>query len=285
MTVMVERDLLDSVRALRREGRSPKEIARALAVPPAVVAPLVRLVAAERSEADGGGSARGKGSVRAADLIGCWINLDWANGLRVAGQPDWPGLPAGPSKGCDGLATIVVAREAPGLKISVCAYTVDVFCLGVKNALGPRVFSRRRLGEFLGEIYRSYADPPVPAPPDLARHVVFGAIAHARGLGFEPHGDFDSAAGHLGVWKPPESAVIEFGRDGKPLYVQGPYDDYRQILRILEQSVGADGFDYLLFAASGPVAASRLRGKWCGRGRRLTSLRSTCQLSARPGIR
>lgn len=246
---MVERDLLDSVRALRNQGRSPKEIARALAVPPAVVAPLVRLVAAERSEA-GGGSAGGNGSARAADLIGCWINLDWANGLIVRGQPDWPGLPAGPSKGCDGLAAIVVAREAPGFKVSACAYMVDVFCLGVKDTLGPRVFSRRRLGEFLGQIYRSYADLPVAAPPDLVRHVVFGAIAHARGLGFEPHADFGSAAGHLGVWELPESPVIEFGRDGKPLYVQGPHDDYRQILRILEQSVGADGFNYLLFAAS-----------------------------------
>jgi len=147
------------------------------------------------------------------------------------------------------LATIVVAREAPGFKVSACAYMVDVFCLGVKDAFGPRIFSRRRLGEFLGEIYRSYADPPVPAPPDLARHVVFGAIAHARGLGFEPHADFGSAAGHLSAWEPPESPVIEFGRDGKPLYVQGPHDDYRQILRILEQSVGADGFHYLLFAA------------------------------------
>ncbi len=249
MTVMVERNLLESVRVLRQQGRSPKEIARTLAVPPAVVAPLVRLVAAERNEADGGGSAGGKGSVRAADLFGCWINLDWANGLTVLGQPDWPGLPAGRSKGCDGLATIVVAYEAPGFKVSACAYIVDVFCLGVKDAFGPRVFSRRRLGEFLGDIYRSYADAPVPAPPDLARHVVFGAIAHARGLGFEPHADFGAAAGHLGAWEPPESPVIEFGRDGKPLYVQGPHDDYRQILRILEQSVGADGFHYLLFAA------------------------------------
>src|SRR5260370_29778802 len=43
---------------------------------------------------------------------------------------------------------------------------------------------------FLGEIYRSCADPPVPVPLGLARHVVFGAITHARGLGSEPHADF-----------------------------------------------------------------------------------------------
>ena len=247
MAAMAKLDLLDSVRALRQQGRSPKEIARALAVPPAVVAPLVRLVAAEHSET-GGGSAR-EGSARAADLVGCWINRDWANGLTVRGQPDWPGLPAGASNGCDGLATVVVAREAPGSKLAACTYLVDVFCLGVKDAFGPRAFPRRRLSEFLGQVYGSYADPPVAAPLDLARHVVFGAITHARGLGFEPHADFGPAAGHLGPWEPPESSSIEFGRDGKPLYVQGPYDDYRQILRTLEQSVGADGFDYLVIAA------------------------------------
>jgi len=247
MAAMTAPDLLNSVRALRQQGRSPKEIARALAVPPATVAPLVRLVAAEHSET-GGGSAR-EGSARAADLVGCWINRDWANGLTVRGQPDWPGLPAGASNGCDGLATVVVAREAPGSKLAACTYLVDVFCLGVKDAFGPRAFPRRRLSEFLGQVYGSYADPPVAAPLDLARHVVFGAITHARGLGFEPHADFGPAAGHLGPWEPPESSSIEFGRDGKPLYVQGPYDDYRQILRTLEQSVGADGFDYLVIAA------------------------------------
>jgi hypothetical protein len=245
MPAMAEQELLDSVRVLRQQGRSPKEIARALAVPPSVVAPLVRVVAAERSIAEGPKDVSGAGN-----LIGCWINPDWANGLIVRDQPDWPGLPAGPSNGCDGLSTVVVAREASGSKVSVCSYLVDVFCLGVKNAIGPHVCSRRQLSEFIDEVYRSAANRPVAAPLDLARHVVFGAIAHARGLGFGPHADFAAAAGHLGEpWEPTTSPMIEFGRDGKPLYVQGPHDDYRRVLRTLKKSVGKDGFDCVMFVA------------------------------------
>lgn len=45
---MDQEELAARVRTLRTQGRSPKEIARALGVPPATVTPLVRTIAAER---------------------------------------------------------------------------------------------------------------------------------------------------------------------------------------------------------------------------------------------
>lgn len=42
----------------------------------------------------------------------------------------------------------------------------------------------------------------------------------ARGLGFEPHADFAKAAGHLGEWD--GVCDLEFGRDGMPMYIEGP---------------------------------------------------------------
>jgi hypothetical protein len=45
-------ELTERARALRGQGRSPKEIARALGVPPAAVAPLIRAIAAERNPAE-----------------------------------------------------------------------------------------------------------------------------------------------------------------------------------------------------------------------------------------
>jgi hypothetical protein len=44
---MASDDVMERVRALRQQGYSPKEIARALRMPPAAVAPLVRAIAAE----------------------------------------------------------------------------------------------------------------------------------------------------------------------------------------------------------------------------------------------
>ena len=43
---MTNPELIERVRELRQRGRTPKEIARALGLPPAAVAPLIRAVAA-----------------------------------------------------------------------------------------------------------------------------------------------------------------------------------------------------------------------------------------------
>lgn len=84
------------------------------------------------------------------------------------------------------------------------------------------------------------------APIELARHLVWGAVNYARGLGLDPHPDFTSAAGHLEPLD--RTSAIQFGHDGKPFYVQGPYDDADRILRALDTNVGSDDFHYLVTA-------------------------------------
>jgi len=76
-------------------------------------------------------------------------------------------------------------------------------------------------------------------PACLARR----AVAYARELGFEPHADFTRAAQHLGT--PTSACPIRFGRDGKPFYVGGPYDDSRAILQTLETTVGKGNYSFL----------------------------------------
>jgi hypothetical protein len=84
--------------------------------------------------------------------------------------------------------------------VSACGYLVDAWSLGVKNCMGPKTMDRRKLPDFMSFFFRSFSRPPVSAPLDLARHMVFGAVDYARGLGFEPHPDFAKCAGHLGEW-------------------------------------------------------------------------------------
>ena len=224
----------ERVRELREQGRSPKQIARALGMSPAAVAPLVREVAAE------------SGRKPTAALAGCWVSPDWAIGLRVPGRPAWPGLPTPAETGTSGMVTVAVAREHGGSKVSACTYLVDTYCLGVKNAMGPQAMDRRKLPAFLGQAFRSYSDPPLEAPLGLAQQLVFRAIEYAHGLGFGPHPDFFACALHLGNWEGP--GAIGFGRDGKPLFVPGPYDDAAHIIQTLEDTVGLGGFDFLLTA-------------------------------------
>jgi hypothetical protein len=68
------------------------------------------------------------------------------------------------------------------------------------------------------------------------------AVDYARELGFEPHPDFAGCVSHLGPW---DGSDITFGREGKPTYIEGPYDDTAGIIRTLRRSVGDDNFHYL----------------------------------------
>lgn len=231
-----EDSLLTRVRELRAAGRSPKQIARALGVRPATVAPLVRAVAREAAAAN------------PEAVVGCWVSPGWSAGLSVEGHEDWHD-PAPSQTGADGLAGVLIARRGRPQRVSVCGYLVDVYCLGVKNALGPDTMNDRDLPRFRDTFFSAFGETgePVAAPLQLARHLVWGAIDHARGLGFEPHADFESAAGHLGdPWQ--EMSAITFGHDGVPFYVSGPHDNPNAVLRTLARSVGEDAVGYLTAA-------------------------------------
>jgi hypothetical protein len=225
---MPDDELLERVRELRSRGRSPKEIARALKVPPARVTPLIRqLGAAEPRE-------------KLQTLVGCWINQGWSTSVGYTGHPEWPDPQ--PDTGASGLVVVVVARER-GSSVRVCDYLVDTWCLGVKNADGPRSIERRRLPSFRANVFRSYPGAPVEVPLALAQQIVFGAAEYARGLGFEPHADFAKATGLLGEWD--GVCDLEFGRDGMPMYVEGPHDDTWRVLSTLRRNVGDGNFHYL----------------------------------------
>jgi hypothetical protein len=221
-------DLVDRVRALRAEGLTPKEIARAVGARPGEVTAIVRRIAAE---ATAGGPA----------LVGCWVGRGWSTALTVAGHPEWPDEPV--EAGLDGLVCVLVARRHRPRRLSVCGYLLDTYCLGLKNTLGPELMRDDDLAEFQ-EMFFPAGAPPLEVPLALVRDLVFGAVDYARGLGFEPHPDLAHTAEHLGEpWTGP--SAITFGRDGRPFYVDGPDDNPAAVLRTLAAAVGEGGFDHL----------------------------------------
>src|SRR5215207_3962979 len=96
---MDSQDLMGRVRALRERGYPPRQIARALGVPPAAVAPLVRAIAA----ADQAGAGERK-------LVGCWVSPGWSQGLTVKGHPEWPDVDVA-DPGAQGLVSVLVTRQ------------------------------------------------------------------------------------------------------------------------------------------------------------------------------
>jgi len=145
-----------------------------------------------------------------------------------------------------------VARRHRPQRVSVCGYLVDVYCLGVKNALGPQLMNERALPAFLHRFFDPFNEmaAPLAAPLEMVRHLVCGAVEYARRLGFEPAPDFESAAGHLGPWQ--ETSAIACGRYGIPCYVSGPYDNPARVVRSLASSAGEGNFHFI--AQVGPAA-------------------------------
>ena len=247
---LLDDDLLARARELRAANRSPKEIARALGVRPSAVAPLMRVIAQEEAAAE-----------PESAVVGCWVSPNWSAGITVRGHEEWPARNA-TDNGYGGLVGVIVARRHRSRRVSVCGYLVDVYCLGVKNALGPDVMNDRDLPSFVEMFFRPFeeAGGPVEAPLELARHLVWGAAGYAHSLGFSPHPDFQPASGHLGMWQ--ESSDITFGRDGVPFYIQGPYDNLAAVTRTLTQSVGAGNFHFATPVATPVVAPAGAVAGW-----------------------
>jgi len=139
-----------------------------------------------------------------------------------------------------GLTAVLLRRKsAHGYGIAT-AFLVDVWCLGVKNVLCPSEVSRAQFERLLENFFldKSLA---IQVSIPFAREIVFGAIAYARRLGFEPHPDFSVAVPQLGEHAGPIS--LEFGHKGKPSFIAGPDDNADVIASKLRKAVGAGNFE------------------------------------------
>jgi hypothetical protein len=160
-------------------------------------------------------------------LMGCWIMEGWKEG---------------------GLTPVVVARKQDEDKVIFGVFLVDYYCLGVKNAICNGDFS---LNRFSRELPGLLMEMPVPCDPGLAHALIYGSIDYARKYGFEPHQDYKLASM---VLDPPGTHAyegeLEFGHEGKPLFVSGPKDNIGQILAKLQRTAGDGNYHYLAVSGS-----------------------------------
>lgn len=143
-----------------------------------------------------------------------------------------------------GLIEVLVAREQPDGNICFATYLIDKFCLGLKNTFARTNFSLARYREESHQLFRELH--PVACPPELAHQWIYASIEYAAQFGFMPQKDFAQSQYLLAPrGELPEPYKLEFGRDGKPFFIAGPYDNARQILKQLEQTAGPGNFDYV----------------------------------------
>ncbi|MDC0835002.1 DNA-binding response regulator [Geitlerinema sp. CS-897] len=143
-----------------------------------------------------------------------------------------------------GLGVVFLSRSDRFERYSITTYLVDYWCLGVKDAMKPRPANGSEHSELLSMAYSGFPEGFRDITLEQAQALVFGAAEYAKGLGFDPHPDFEEAKAHLGQWN--GELKLEFGLDGEPFFTSGPYDDVDSIMQTLRRNVGDGNFHYTI---------------------------------------
>jgi len=160
-------------------------------------------------------------------ILGCWLNADWKK---------------------SGITPVVIAREQALDKVIFAVCMVDLYCLGIKDAYANADISKKK---FERELPRMCSEAPRECPVELAHEIIYGGLEYAKRYGFDPHPDFTRQMADQVLDPPdahPREGKVEFGKDGKPFFAAGPYDDERKINRVistLRRTAGEGNFDYL----------------------------------------
>lgn len=150
-----------------------------------------------------------------------------------------------------GMGNLLVSRQAGGGAIALGAFLLDVWCLGVKDAM-ITVHSEAQYASSVAKLREN--EPLEPVDPACAKKLVLRVVEYARGLGLEPHPDYRAAKRIFeGIDAGACDQDFTFGREGKPYFFSGPNDTparCRQILKALSKRLGPDEFHFTV-AGSG----------------------------------
>lgn len=218
---------------LRELKLSPKQIARKLGLRPAEVSTFLKNEAQTAAL-----SRQERGEL--SPLAHCFINESAARQLLGSNNAE----EEIEEKFATGVAEIIVVRKE-GSQYSVGGYLVDYWCLGVKDALFYKRLNHQKYKFFVDGAYDSMSEAKQEITLEQAQAIIFGAVEYASRLGFEPHPDFEEAKAHLGKLLE-NLPIIDFGKDGQPFYISGPYDQPERIISKLEKAVGKGNFGFVM---------------------------------------
>jgi hypothetical protein len=147
----------------------------------------------------------------------------------------------------NGMGTLVLARGGTMGPVSIAAFLLDAYCLGVKDIIHQSVGSYQ-LPQIIDRLAGSA--PLRSVEPAYARKLLHDLVHWAAAFGFHPPREFAAAERLFGSVDPQAcDATFKFGKDGKPFYVSGPTASPMTVRRRMNQllaRLGPDGFDYLV---------------------------------------
>lgn len=126
-----------------------------------------------------------------------------------------------------GMATLLLARGATSLNLTVGGFLIDAWCLGVKDTF----FHTAGAAGLDHMIARMETTGPVEdVDPAYARKLLRDVAAWAATKGFSPHRDFAVLEKLFGdVDADACDTTFAFGHNGDPIYISGPIETPAQI--------------------------------------------------------
>ncbi|WP_448573729.1 hypothetical protein [Trichothermofontia sp.] len=222
---------------LRSLNLTPKQIARKLGLKNAEVATFLR------GQAEQTTLAQQQGGLDPVDR--CLVNANIRRHFFPKADGTEPVSKDIREQSVGGLALVTVVRKRGYNRFTLCTYPIDLGCLGVKDAQGPRQVNGSECKQVLAAIYQAFDEPPQAISLEQAQAIVFSAVDYAQKLGFPPHANFDPLRDFLGEWDP-NNQIPCGGKDGKPLFFCGPYDNLQAVIDTLTRSVGEGNFEVIL---------------------------------------
>jgi hypothetical protein len=152
--------------------------------------------------------------------------------LRLKGADCWPVVASlvPETLWSAGIGSLFIARRITESQWACAVFLVDVFCLGVKDALWKIVTP----GEFrtLCQKFGRHGRLQEVTPEQFAK-LVYRAADFGQSLGFPPHRDFRHAQRLLAGIDPSQCPdEFQFGQNGRPMYFRGPNESLEEAQRI-----------------------------------------------------
>lgn len=146
----------------------------------------------------------------------------------------------------NGMIPVILRRRATTGGVAMAVFLVDCWCLGVKDCSG-QIISRDESDDKIDYLSEQFDIEPMDV--SVGRSLVEEGVAYAESLGLSPHPDYRRVSPIWGdVKSKPLPLGFEFGVDGRPTYIVGPYDDphrRKQILNALRENVGEGNFGWI----------------------------------------
>jgi hypothetical protein len=165
--------------------------------------------------------------------------------IRLQGVERWPIVQAlvGAKLWKEGIGYLTIARQEAEGRLVYGVYLVDVYCLGVKNAF----WDAGSTGDFTELVQKmEKTQKMVTISPASLVKILNGAVEYAGSFGFPPHPDYRHAAMLLAGIDPADcTQEFTFGRDGKPFYIQGPYES-AAVASVIMQRIQEAGGHFLV---------------------------------------